>query len=692
MTHQISNLTGSQRLLTTPPVAKQLPVISSLHGEDRTDNYAWMRNRQDPDLIPHLDAENAYTDAYMRTSEALQETLYQEMRSRIKEADTSAPAKRGKYLYYERTEAGKQYKKICRRLDKPKSKEQIVLDLDGLARQYKFFELGAVAYSKSGNFIAYTIDTTGYRQYTLVVKNLRTKRTLSTTAERVTSVVWANDNKTLLYTTEDATTKRSNLAYRHTIGQKKHHLLFEESDELFELSVDGMRSGAFIYLESSSHTTSQSSYLDANTPKGAFKPLMPRKAGVRYIVEDDGKDFYILTNENAKNFRLVKVSCLAPEPANWQEIIAHRENVLLAEVDLFANHLVVQEKHNGLMQIRIQDQTSGVIQNVSFPEPVYEVVAAQNFEFDTTMLRLSYQSLVTPPSTFACDMNSGALTLLKSEEIIGYDPSQYKCERVFAEAADGTKVPMSLVYKGELVKDASRNLHAYGYGAYGFGVPADFRQSRLSLLNRGFIFVINHIRGGNDLGEGWHEQGKMAMKMNTFTDFIACLKHLIDGKYTTAKKMSIEGRSAGGLLMGAVLNLRSDLFNAAIVGVPFLDVINTMLDETLPLTVGEFEEWGNPKVKAEYVRMKEYSPYDNLSAKDYAAMLVKSAIEDSQVGYWEPAKYVAKLRTLKTDKNPLLLKMLMEAGGHGGVSGRFDYLREIAFDQAFILMQMGITE
>ncbi|HEY9759944.1 MAG TPA: S9 family peptidase, partial [Oculatellaceae cyanobacterium] len=578
-------------VITSPivaaPIAKKIRVVIALHGEQLVDDYAWMRNREDADLMPHLEAENRYADAFMADTGDQQKALYAEMRGYIKEADSTVPTKRGRYVYYTRTEEGKQYSKRCRRLNKPNAAEEIYLDCDALAEGHDFFAVGPSALSPSGNFLAYTVDTKGFRQYTLVVKNLRTGQIYTDTAERVTSIAWAADNKTLFYTTEDETTKRSNQLYRHVIGQKGHHLVFEEKDELFRVSVANTRNHALIYLNIGSHQTEEWRYIDAKKPRSEFEVILPRKQGIRYSVEDDGHTFYLLTNEDATNFRLVKTPIGKPSKENWEDVIAHNPQIYLHGMDLFAKHLVVYTRENGLGKVRIQDLVTGDVHYVSFPEPVYEVSPGGNAEFEIEALRLNYESLVTPASTFDCDLSTGALTLVKQKEVPGYDPTLYKSERLFATAADGTLVPISVVYKGDVVHDGSRPLHLYAYGSYGYGMPTDFRPSRLTLLNRGVVFAIAHIRGGNEMGEEWHEKGSMQHKMNTFTDFNSCAEHLLANGYTSSDRLTIEGASAGGLLMGAVLNLRPDLYKAALVGVSFVDVLNTMLDETLPLTVGE---------------------------------------------------------------------------------------------------------
>ncbi|MDR3614734.1 MAG: S9 family peptidase [Candidatus Obscuribacterales bacterium] len=678
------------------PIAKKIPHVIDLHGDTLVDNYHWMRKSTetgyDVDLMPHLIAENAHHDAYMSDTVALQDTLFAEMRARIKEADQSVPAKRGRYSYYSRTEEGKQYSKHCRRLNRPGSAEEIFLDVDQLAEGHKFFEIAAMAISPSGNFLAYTYDTKGFRQYTLVVKNLRTGEILPDTAERVTSIAWAADNKTIFYTTEDEVSKRADSLFVHKLRQKKHQLVYQEPDELFRLAVSKTRLGEMIYLSSESHTTSETSYIRADSPRDSFKLILPRQDEIRYSVDEDGRgNFYMVTNDGAKNFRLVKTPVADPNPHNWQEIVPHRENVLLDGCDLFANHLVVYEKDSGLDKVSIHDLANGGVHQVSFPEPAYVVSASANHEYGASDLRLSYASMVKPSSVLSYDMNTLAMTVLKTQEVPTYNPDLYESERIFATASDGTQIPMSIVYRKGMIKNGNNPLLLYAYGSYGYGMPTGFSANRVSLLDRSYIFVIAHIRGGNEMGEEWHEQGKMMQKMNTFTDYISCAEHLIAEKYTNSSLISGQGGSAGGLLMGAVANLRGTLFNSLIAEVPFVDVINTMLDETLPLTVGEFIEWGNPKIKEEYLYMRQYSPYENVEAKDYPALLVRSALYDSQVMYWEPAKFVARLRELKTDNNPLLFHILLEAGGHGGLSGRFDYLKEIAAVQAYLLKRAGIA-
>jgi oligopeptidase B len=676
-----------------PPVAKKVAKPTNIHGETLIDDYYWLREKNNPEVISYLEAENAYTDAVMKPTEGFQAELYKEMLSRIKETDVNVPYKNGDYFYYSRTEAGKQYPILCRKRGSLDAKEEVYLDLNEVAKGLKFLGLGPTSVSEDGNLFAYSIDTTGFRQYKLHVKDLRTGKILPDTAERVTSVEWANDNKTLFYVAEDAVTKRSNRLYKHRLGGAADDLIYEEKDELFNLFTSRSRSRSFIFVTSDSFTSSEVRYVPASRPDEPYKVVLPREAKHRYYVDHHGDLFYIRTDENAKNFRLVSAPVSDPQKKNWKEVIPHRKDVMLEDTDFFANFYVAYERENGLQKMRVTDFKTGQSHYIEFPEPVYSAFPAANFEYNTTKLRFAYQSFITPSSVFDYDTRTRERTLLKQTEVLGgYDPSQYKSERIYATATDGTRIPISLVYKKDLTLDGKRPLLLQGYGAYGVPSNVTFSSNRLSLINRGVIYAIAHIRGGGEMGEVWHDQGKMMMKRNTFTDFIAAAEHLVAQKYTSSDRLVITGGSAGGLLMGAVLNMRPDLFKVAVVQVPFTDVINTMLDESLPLTVGEFQEWGNPKIKSEYEYMKSYSPYDNIQAKAYPTILVRTSLNDSQVMYWEPAKYVAKLRAMKTDRNPLLFKIHLGGGGHGGVSGRYDALKDAAFDYAFILTQLGIEK
>lgn len=676
----------------TPPVAKKIPKTTTIHGDTLVDDYFWLREKSNPDVINYLKAENAYTEAVMKPTAALQETLYTEMLARIKETDLSVPYPKDGYLYYTRTEQGKQYPIYCRKKGTLRAKEETLLDLNAMAAGKAFLSLGAFQVSNDGNLLAYSMDESGFRQYKLHVKDLRTGQLLPDTAERVTSVTWANDNKTLFYVTEDATTKRSNQFFRHALGGKSQ-MLFEEKDELYRIGAGRTRSRGYIFLYISSSTTSEVRYLSADKPNGELKLMLAREKDHEYYPDHHGNLFYIRTNDKGRNFRLVTAPVTDPSKKNWKELIAHRSDVMLEDTDFFAGHYVVYEREDGLNKMRVTDLKSSDAHYITFPEPVYSAFGNTNAEFTTTKFRFGYLSFVTPSSVFEYDLATKKRKLLKETEVLGgYDKTKYTSERIYATASDGTKIPISLVYKKGCQLNGENPLLLDGYGSYGIPNDVDFSSNRFSLLDRGFVFAVAHIRGGGDLGKPWHDAGKMMVKKNTFTDFIASAEHLMAKQYTSQHRIVITGGSAGGLLMGAVTNMRPELFKAVVSYVPFVDVMNTMLDASLPLTVGEYLEWGNPNEKAAYDYMKSYSPYDNLEAKDYPTMLVRTSLNDSQVMYWEPAKYVAKLRALKTDKNTLLFKTKLEPGGHGGASGRYDRLRDVAFDYAFMLRQVGIEK
>lgn len=675
-----------------PPVARKAPKVTTTHGDRLTDDYFWLREKSSPEVIKFLEAENRYTDAVMKPTAAFQESLYKEMLARIKETDLSVPVKDGEYFYYSRTEQGKQYPIFCRKKGSLQASEEITLDVNELAAGKQFMSVGAYNISDDGHLLAYSTDDTGFRQYKLFVKDLRTGQTTPALAGRVTSVAWAGDNRTLFYTTEDAVTKRSDKFFRQALGQPEGELLFEEKDELYRIFAGKSRSKSWIFLISASSTTSETRYLAADKPTGALKVLLPREQNHEYYVDHHGQYFYIRTNDKGRNFRLVTAPVSAPDKKNWKEVLPHRDAVMLEDLDCFAGHLVIYERENGLPKLKITDLASNKSHDIEFPEPVYAAFGSANPEFNTTKFRFSYQSFITPSSIFEYDVKTRQRELLKEQPVLGgYDRTKYQSERVYATASDGTRVPISLVYKKGVKRDGSAPMLLYAYGSYGVSIPVGFSSARLSLLDRGVVYALAHIRGGGDMGKIWHEQGRLMHKKNTFTDFIACAEHLIKAKYTSSDRLVIQGGSAGGLLMGAVTNLRPDLFKAVVSQVPFVDVMNTMLDASLPLTVGEYLEWGNPNEKEAYFYMKSYSPYDNIAAKNYPNILVKTSLNDSQVMYWEPAKYVAKLRALKTDHNVLLLKTNMGAG-HGGASGRYDALKETAFDYAYILGQVGITK
>jgi oligopeptidase B len=673
-----------------PPVAPKQAHVRLLHGDTFDDDYFWLREKSNPDVTHYLEAENAYTTDVMKPLTSLQDTLYKEMLARIKQTDLSVPGRDGAYFYYSRTEEGKQYAIFCRKKGSLDAPEEVYLDVNELAKGHDFMGIGGLEVSDDANLAAYSTDITGFREYRLQVKDLRTGQALPDTVEKVTSIAWAADNKTLFYTTPDHA-KRPYRLYRHVIGSAAHDLLYEETDERFGIHVSRSRSKGYLFLDSASHTASEVRYLRADTPAGDWTMVAPRKAEHQYDVDHRGNLFYIRTNRDGRNFALVTAPVTNAGPEHWTVLVPHRPGVMLSNVTLFENHLVLTEREDGLPQIRITNLATNTTHRVAFPEPAYTATPAPPPAFDTKVLRYSYESFITPPSVFDYDMDAKKATLLKQTEILGgYDATRYQSERVWVTAPDGVKVPVSLVSRRDVKKDGTAPLYLTAYGSYGLPSAVRFSSTRLSLLDRGFVCALAHIRGGGDLGKPWHDQGRMLNKRNTFTDFIAAAEYLVAQKYGAKERLVIEGGSAGGLLMGAVTNMRPDLFKAVIAHVPFVDVINTMSDDSLPLTVGEYEEWGNPKVKAEYDYIKTYCPYTNLAAKAYPAILVETSLNDSQVMYWEPAKYVARMRTLKTDHHPLLLKTNM-AAGHGGASGRYDRLHEIAFDYAFILWQAGLA-
>ena len=676
-----------------PPAAKTVPHVTEVNGRKMTDNYAWLREKSNPEVRTYLEKENAYTDSVMKPTEPFQKKLYDEMLSRIKETDVEVPYREGDYFYYIRTEAGKQYPIRCRKKSTADAAEEILLDINELAKGQVFMTVQAFAVSPDGNQLAYTYDNTGFRQFTLAVKDLRTGKTLADHAERVGSVVWASDNQTIFYTQEDAVSKRQYRLYRHAAGSSNPDtLVYEEPDERFSVRAYKTRSEAFIFMLLHSHTTSEARYIPATQPDTDWKMIEPRKQGVEYYPDHNGDSFYIRVNDTGRNFRLVSAPITDPGSKNWHEVMAHNPGIMLDETDFFKNFAVLYERESGLPQIRVIDLRNGQSKRIAFPEPAYAAYSYINRVYDTTDFRYGYQSPITPPSVFSYDMEKGTSTLLKQKEVPGgYDPAKYQVEQIYAVASDGVKIPISVLRLKNAKLDGTGALYLYGYGSYGISIDMFFNSNIFSMVDRGVVYAVAHIRGGGEMGKAWHDAGRMMNKKTTFTDFIACAEDLLKRGYGSKDRLTIEGRSAGGLLMGAVLNLRPDLFKAALVGVPFVDVINTMLDESLPLTVGEFEEWGNPKEKAAFDYMITYSPYDNIEAKAYPNMLVKTSFNDSQVMYWEPAKYVAKMRATRTDKNTLLLKTNLSPAGHGGASGRYDRLHESAFDYAYLLTQMGIS-
>ena len=708
-----------------PPVARKEHEETTLHGVTLADDYAWLRDKENPEVTAYLEAENAYAEAVMAPLAGLREELYQEMLSHIKQTDISVPYRDGAWWYYTRTEEGLQYGIHCRKRGTPAgpnadAAEEVLLDGNELAKGRAFFAIGATDITDDGRWLAYTTDTKGFRQYTLHIKDLETGETLPgpvfpSPVERVGSVVWAADNRgpqrqvfvagvtsrTLFYTVEDEQQKRQFQLWRHELGtpHAADVLVIQEDDERFNLGVGRTRDGKFIVLESTSHITSEVRVLRADEPAGAFKLIAPREDEHEYSVDHRNGLWFIRTNDRGRNFRLVTAPVATPGRKNWTELIPHRDAVLLEDVDLFASFFVACEREGGLPRLRLwrfvgDGAAAAPAGEIAFPEPAYSAHPHINRIFETMAFRYAYQSLVTPSSVYEYDVATGAATLLKQQEIPGgFDRTLYASERIHAKAQDGAEVPISIAYRRDKFakpEPGKNPLYVYGYGSYGYALPLGFNSNRLSLLDRGVVMAYAHVRGGGDLGKPWHDAGKMLMKRNTFTDFIACVEHLTARGYGDPKRVAIEGASAGGLLMGAAANMRPELFRVVVSQVPFVDVMNTMLDASLPLTVPEYEEWGDPNEEEYFEYMLSYSPYDNLRAVSYPAMLVKTSLHDSQVMYWEPAKYVAKLRTLKTDKNPLLLVTNMQAG-HGGASGRYDYLKEIALDYAFVLKELGIV-
>ena len=677
-----------------PPVAKCEATLTPIHGAELRDDYAWLREKGAPAVTAYLEAENAYTAAAMSGTETLQQTLYDEILSHIKEDDVSVPYRDGAWEYLTRTEKGRQYARYCRRPVGRSEAEAVMLDVNLLAEGQPFMQVGTLSVSPDGRLLAYTTDATGFRQYTLAVKNLETGELLADTAERVGSAVWAPDSATLFYSTEDEQTKRQDRVFRKVLGAAPVEV-FHEEDERFNLGVGRTRDREYLLLEAGSHTTSETWVLDAATPTASFRLLAERVDDEEYDVDHREGFFYVRTNFGAEQFRLMRAPVTETGREHWREILAEQSDAPLQDVDLFRDFFVASYRERGLPVLRVfglsEEGLPGESSDIRFPDPAYEADGGVNRDFVATTYRYAYQSLVRPASVFEYDVATRASTLLKQQGVPGgFDASLYASERLWFAAKDGTEVPVSLVYRRDRFgKDGKSPLYVYGYGSYGYALPLGFSASRLAMLDRGVVAAYAHIRGGGELGDPWHDGGKMMAKRTTFTDFIEATEFLLREGYGDPKRVAIEGGSAGGLLMGAVVNMRPDLFQVVLSHVPFVDVMNTMLDASLPLTVAEYEEWGNPNEAAAFEYMLNYSPYENLQAAAYPAMLVKTSLNDSQVMYWEPAKYVAKLRTLKTNDALLLLHINMDAG-HGGASGRYDYLKEIAFDDAFVLRELGV--
>lgn len=682
-----------QKSNNTFPLAEKIAETLSIHNDNRVDEYYWLRDRENPKVIEYLNAENAFRESEMKHTEELQGQLFEEIKARIKQDDSSVPYHKNGYWYYVRFEEGKEHPIYCRKKGLLSAEEEILLDANIEAANHKFYQVAGLSVSPDNKILAFGEDTVSRRIYTIRFKNLETGEIMDDALTNTTGgAAWANDNQTVFYTTKDESL-RPEKVFRHKLGQTTDQEVYHESDETFVCGAYRSKSGQFIMIASGSTVSNEYRFLDANNPEGEFAVFQKRERDLEYSVAHYNDFWYIVTNaDKATNFKLMRTSLDKTEKENWEEVIPHREHVYLENLEIFKDFLVTEERENGLTRIRIKRWDGSDEHYMEFDEETYTAGIGNNPEFDSQTLRYGYSSLTTPSSVIDYDMEFRKKEVMKQQEVVGgHKPEEYHAERIWATAEDGTKVPMSLVYKKSLKKAEGNPTLLYGYGSYGITVDPGFSSTRLSLLDRGFVFVIAHIRGGQYLGRKWYEDGKMLKKKNTFTDFIACAEKLIEDKYTTNEHLYAMGGSAGGLLMGAVMNMRPDLFNGIIAAVPFVDVVTTMLDTTIPLTTGEYDEWGNPNDTEYYDYIKSYSPYDNVDAKDYPALLITTGINDSQVQYWEPAKWVAKLRTRKTDKNPLYLYTNMDTG-HSGASGRFEAYRETAMEYAFLLMLEGISK
>ncbi|MBX7050986.1 MAG: S9 family peptidase [Flavobacteriales bacterium] len=699
----------SNKVLPPPPMAKKIPYNLTEHGDTRVDNYYWMRlsdeqknaaaesrDQQTKDVLDYLNAENDYTKKVLAHTEEFQKKLFEEMKGRIKEDDQSVPVKDNGYWYYTKYVAGKDYAINCRKKDSMDNpQEEILIDGPAMAAGHDYWALGGIDISDDNQLMCYSEDVVSRRIYNASFKNLSSGQILSDKLEGLAgSPVWAADNKTVFYVKKDPTTLREFQIWRHTLGtvQDKDVLVFQEDNEEFHCFVSRTKSKKYLVIGSHQTLSNEYRVLDASNPNGEFRVIQPRERDLEYSIDHYGDKFYITTNYQAKNFRLMECDENSTTKENWKEVIPHREDVLLEGIEIFKDFLVVDERKNGLTQLRIIKWSDRSEHYMEFQDPAYAAGVGANPDFNTDILRYGYSSMTTPASTYDYNMNTHERTLMKQQEVVGgHNPQDYQSERLYATAKDGTKVPVSLVYKKGTKLDGNAPLLLYAYGSYGATMDAGFSSTRLSLLDRGFVYAIAHIRGGQEMGRHWYEDGKLLKKKNTFTDFIDCADYLVAQKYTSKEKLFAMGGSAGGLLMGAVTNMRPDLWRGVVSAVPFVDVVTTMLDETIPLTTFEFDEWGNPKNKEYYDYMKSYSPYDNIEAKNYPNILVTSGYWDSQVQYWEPAKYVAKLREMKTDQNLLLFWCNMDAG-HGGKSGRFEALKEVALEYVFMFDLLGIKE
>ena len=676
-------------------MVRQIPTRLEKHGCVRLDDYYWLRERDNPEVIAYLNAENEYAEKQMAHTKAFEEKLFEEIKGRFKQTDMSVPYKRDDYFYYTRYEEGKEYPIYARKHGSLERPEEIMLDVNVLAQGHEFFSVGGSAVSSGQDILAYAVDTQGRRVHTTYFKNLESGETLSDVLTEVTeNLTWANDNKTLFYARQDATTLRAYQIWRHVLGadSSQDQLIFQEDDETFVTYIFKTKTKKFLMIVSAQTVSQEYRYLDADDPYGNFRIFLPRERDHEYHVDHFEDRFLIRTNDQAKNFRLMATATDKPGREHWLEVIPHRADVFLGDFEIFKNHLAVEERQRGLTQIRVVPWSDEKEHYLEFQEPAYRAHIGNNPELDTTALRFEYTSMKTPLSIYDYDMVTRQRVLLKQEEVLGgFNADRYVTERLYANAADGTEIPISIVYLKGTNRNGQSPLLLYGYGAYGFSMDPAFASPRLSLIDRGFVYAIAHVRGGQEFGRAWYEDGKLLKKRNTFTDFIACAEHLIRERFTNPEKLFAMGRSAGGLLMGAVTNMRPDLFKGIVAEVPFVDVVTTMLDPSIPLTTGEYDEWGDPNEREYYDYMLSYSPYDNVERKAYPNLLITGGLHDSQVQYWEPAKWAAKLRELKTDKSRLLLKTNMEAG-HGGASGRFRRHHETAFSYTFLLDLLGIEE
>ena len=678
----------------TPPLVNKIPKELTIHNHTRIDNYYWMREKDAPEVLHYLNKENAYTEAVLKDTEEIQDKLFEEIKGRIKQTDMSVPYLKKGYWYYVKYEDGKEYPQHCRKADNKDAVEEIILDVNELAKDKTYYRLGSYKISDDNKIVAYSEDLKGDLLFTIKFKNLETGETYSQTIDSTTGgMTWANDNKTIFYTRKEVQTLRPYRIFRRNFDDAdSDEMVYEEKDETFNAYVYKSRSDKYIIIGSSATLTDECYILNANTPKDNIKLFHKRERGIEYSVGHFEDKFYIRTNWNAKNFRLMQTCEDATEKGNWTEVIPHQENVFFEGFLTFNKHLVLSERIKGITQLKVINQENKSEHYVPFSEETFNAWFGQNPEFETSVMRIGYTSLTTPTTTYDYNLNTKEFKLLKQQEVVGgYNATDYKSERIYAKASDGTEIPISLVYHKNTKINGEAPTYLYAYGSYGHSLDPYFSSTRLSLLNRGFVFAIAHIRGGEEMGRQWYENGKLLKKKNTFTDFIACSEFLIEQNYTSPKKLFASGGSAGGLLMGAVMNMKPEIYKGVIASVPFVDVVTTMLDESIPLTTGEYDEWGNPNNKEYYDYMLSYSPYDNVEAKDYPNILITTGYNDAQVQYWEPAKWTAKLRELKTDDNLLLFKIDMETG-HSGASGRFNYIKEIALDYAFMFKLLGIEK